>query len=447
MLFEPFAIHGVEFKNRLVRSSIGGRTSFYDGRVSPAWARFEKRFAQAGVAALISATISVDERRWSPLEYPKITHDRCIAPLREGVRAVQALGCRYIMQIGDPGSHTQMSLFSEREDSKTASNGFDLVFGYGNRNLEMSADEIAQVVRNFAAGARRSREAGCDGVEIAAHKGYLIQQFLNPATNRRTDDYGGSVEKRFQLLREIVAAVRSAVGTDYLIGVRLAAEDHNALPVNVRWPPVFPLRHFFYGNGLAETLYYGRELAKLGVDYLHITRGFGFPNPFESPGRWPVDEFRLYANGTRHLSLKAQVRAICLNTLPRPLAAAIFGLGWRIDANATANADAAAVFKAGVGLPVIGNGGFSRRSQIDDALTAGKCDLVAMARPLLADPELVARFAAGFEASERPCTHCNRCSVGTAILPLGCYDRSRFASQDEMETQILWWSGGPEEGA
>ena len=79
MLFEPFAIRGVEFKYRIVRSSIGGRTSFYDGQVSPAWARFEKRFAEAGVSALISATVSVDERRWSPLEYPKISHDRFIA--------------------------------------------------------------------------------------------------------------------------------------------------------------------------------------------------------------------------------------------------------------------------------------------------------------------------------------------------------------------------------
>lgn len=443
MLFEPFEIHGVEFKNRLVRSSIGGRTSFYDGRVSPAWARFEKRFAEAGVAALISPTITVDERRWSPLEYPKISHDRFIAPLRNGIRAVQALGCRYIVQIGDAGSHTQMGLFPQSEDHKTASAGFDLVFGYGNRTLAMSADEIAQVVRNFAAGAARARAAGADGVEIAAHKGYLIQQFLNPATNRRRDAYGGSLENRFRLLHEIVEAVRRAVGEDYLLGVRLAAEDRNSLPVNVRWPPVWPPRHFFRGNGFVETLFFGRELAQLGVDYLHITRGFGFPNPFESPGRWPVDEFRLYANATRHLSAKAQARAVLLNALPRPLAAAIFGLGWRFDAES--NADAAARFKAEVGLPVIGNGGFSRRSQIESALSAGKCDLVAMARPLLADPTLVRRFAEGVEGSERPCTHCNRCSVGTAIWPLGCYDRSRFASQDEMEQQVLWWSGGPEE--
>ena len=67
MLFDPLAIRGVEFKNRLLRSSLGGRTSYYDGRVSPAWARFEKRFAERGVGGMVSATVSVDERRWSPL--------------------------------------------------------------------------------------------------------------------------------------------------------------------------------------------------------------------------------------------------------------------------------------------------------------------------------------------------------------------------------------------
>ncbi|MEK7268216.1 MAG: hypothetical protein AAB093_02330, partial [Nitrospirota bacterium] len=72
-----------------------------------------------------------------------------------------------------------------------------------------------------------------------------------------------SVDKRFQFLREIVQAVRQTVGHDFLFGIRLSAVDFNYLPVNFRWPVVFPLRHYFMGNGLKETLYYGQELAKL----------------------------------------------------------------------------------------------------------------------------------------------------------------------------------------
>lgn len=443
MIFEPFTIKNVTFKNRILRSSIGGKTCYYDGTVNPAWKRFEKRFAEHGVAGIISATITVDERRWSPLEYPKLSQDRFVKPIREAVQAVQALGCRYIIQLGDGGYHTQTSLLPQIEDSKSASSGFDLVFGYGNHSTAMTTEEILQTVKNFADGARRVREAGCDGLEITASKGYLIHQFLNPATNRRRDAYGGSVDKRFQFLREIVQAVRQMVGNDFLFGIRLSAVDFNYLPVNVRWPVVLPLRHYFIGNGLKETLYYGQELEKLGVDYLHISSGFGFINPTESPGAWPVDEFRLYANATRHLSAKANIRAMLLNALPRTIVRGIFGRGWGYKP--AVNTDYARAFKKVVGIPVIANGGFQRKHTIEEALGTGTCDLVSMARPLLANPNLLRLFQQGLDEPSNPCTFCNRCSVATAVLPLGCYDRSRFPSQDAMEAQIMWWSGGPED--
>ena len=441
MIFEPFKLKGIEFKNRVIRSSMGGKMSYYDGSVSPAWAHFETRFAEAGVAAIISATISVDDKRYAPLQYPKISGDRFIAPIRAGIDAVHAHDCRYIMQIGDGGYHAQMSLFAKPEDSKTSSSLFDLVFGYTNKTTAMTVEEIGQVVQNFAAAARRAREAGCDGIEIAAHKGYLIHQFLNPGINRRTDAYGGSVEKRFALLREIIEAVRREVGHDYLVGVRMSAVDNNYLPVNLRLPVVFPLRHYLFGNTLTETLDYGRELKKLGVDYLHITSGFGFIHPGESPGSWPVDQFRLYANATRHLSGKAMARAIALNVLPRPIAAAFFGMGWKFKP--APNLDYAQKFKQATGLPVIANGGFQKRSELEAALSSEKCDLIGMARPLLANPDLLEMYRKGVEMPERPCTHCNRCSAGTAVLPLGCFEPKRFQSEAEMAEQVMWWSGGP----
>jgi hypothetical protein len=175
MIFEPFTIKNVTFKNRILRSSIGGRTSYYDGTVTPAWKNFEKRFAEGGVAGIISATIGINKRRLSPLEYPAISDDKFIKPFRDGVRAVQNLGCRYIVQIGDPGGHTHTSLFSEAADGKSASSGVDLVYGYRNRMTPMSVEEIEQEVQNFAEAARRVREAECDGVEITASKGYVVR--------------------------------------------------------------------------------------------------------------------------------------------------------------------------------------------------------------------------------------------------------------------------------
>jgi 2,4-dienoyl-CoA reductase (NADPH2) len=434
MLFEPFKINGVQFGNRVLRSSIGGRTSYYDGAVSPAFTAFERRFAEAGVGGIISATISVNRRRMSPLQYPALHDDRYIGPLRETVRAVQALGSRYIMQIGDPGGHTHTGLLPEEEDARSASSGFDFLYGYRNKTIAMTEKEIETAIEDFASAARRVRETGSDGVEITASKGYIIHQFLNPATNRRTDAYGGSAEKRFHFLERIIRAAREQVGRDFLLGVRLSAQDYNYLPLNLRFPVVFPLRHYFMGNTLKETLPYAKKLEALGVDYLHIDSGFGFPNPKGNTGTYPQTGFKLFVNATRHLSFKAGARAFVVNMTPPFLARALFGLGWVFKP--AANADFAAAFKREVGIPIIANGGFQARSVIDAALKGNKCDMVAIARPLLANPDLLAQLKLRDEPL-KPCSFCSECCTRTAVLPLGCYDIRRFKSQEEMTEQIV----------
>lgn len=121
MIFEPFQLKNLQFKHRILRSSIGGRTSFYDGTVTSAFKNFEKRFAQHDLAGIISATISVNDKRTSPLEYPKLSDDRFIKPLAAAIKAVQQYDCRYIVQIGDTGGHTHTSLFPQQEDSQSSS--------------------------------------------------------------------------------------------------------------------------------------------------------------------------------------------------------------------------------------------------------------------------------------------------------------------------------------
>ncbi|MEW6155213.1 MAG: NADH:flavin oxidoreductase [Actinomycetota bacterium] len=442
MIFEPFTIKGVEFKNRVVRSSIGGRTAYYDGTVSNAWKNFEHRFAENGVAAIVSATLNVNQRRWSPIEYPQISADKFIKPLSEGIAAVQRHGCRYIIQIGDGGSHVQTSLFSQKEDGYGPSPGFDLFFGYRTWRTQMSVADIEQSVAEFGQAARRVRETGADGLELTISKGYLIHQFLNPAINRRRDRYGGSVEKRFQFLREVMGEVRRQVGPDYLVGVRISAKDTNWLPLNLRWPVGWKVRQFVHGNPIGTYLTYARWLKDLGTDYIHVSNGYGFINPGETPGDFPLEELKMFANSTRHLSGKAAVRATVLNALPDALTMKIMGTGWGNPV--AANLPDARRFREEVGLPVIANGGFQDRSVIEGALTSGGCDMVSMARPLLANPDLLALFQDGRESPDRPCTFCNRCAIRTTLFPLGCYDPTRFTSYDEMEAQILDWSARPD---
>jgi 2,4-dienoyl-CoA reductase (NADPH2) len=438
MFDETFEINGVKFKNRLIRSSIGGRTAYYDGTINDSWLTFERRFAEGGVAAIISATLTVDDSRWSPLEYPSLADGKYVGPLAEKVRRIrEGFDCRYIIQIGDPGYHTQTSLVPEDADRLSASSGFDLLYGYTNRHLPMSVEQIKKTVGNFADAAQRVREIGCDGLEITASKGYLLQQFLNPATNRRKDEYGGPLENRARLLREVVQAVRDRIGNrdGFVLGVRLSAHDYSLRP----WPALLRLgprlfpAAFIPDNKLDHMLEVGGWLKTLGVQYLHISNGFGFINPVENPGRFPTHEARSFFNSNRHLSRKAAARASLLNSLSlfpgKFLLDRLLNIGWRQPhpphdpQNMVTNLEDAQAFKKRVGLPVIVNGGFQKLDQIEAALRT--CDFVSMARPLLANPDLPKLFKAGRKPIA-PCTFCNRCAVLTTIVPLGCYDVERF---------------------
>jgi 2,4-dienoyl-CoA reductase (NADPH2) len=438
MIFEPFTIKNVTFKNRILRSSVGGRTANYDGTVTDVWKNFEKRFADGGVGGIISTTLNINKYRESPMEYPPIAEDKYVKPLKKYIKQIKATGCKYIIQIGDPGYATQTSLFPQIQDSRSSSTGFDLIYGYNNKRTMITEEEIQDEIRYFADAAARVRETGADGLEITAAKGYIIHQFLNPGLNRRKDDWGGSVDKRFRLLEEIVKSARQKIGSDFLFGIRLSAVDYNYLPLNLRFPIVLPLKSYFMGNNLKETLYYGKKLKELGVDYLHIVSGFGFISPKVTPGVFPLEAAKIFFNSTRHLSFKAACRATLLNILPRFIAKMLFNIGWKYKQGI--NLEYARKFREEVALPIIANGGFQQKDFIENALKENKCDLVSMARELIANPNLVREFEAGKNEPDVPCTLCNRCAGRTATSPLGCYEPARFSSIEEMQEQIMAWN-------
>lgn len=451
VIFKPLPINKVVFNNRIVRSSVGGRTCNYDGTVTDVWKNFEKRFADNGVGGIISTTFHVNKDRLSPLQYPSIADDKYVPYLKKYIPLIQqrdTRDCKYIVQIGDPGYTTYSSLFPEDRDAVSSSGGFEGAFGYNNTRREMSVQEIQTSIAEFVAAAGRVRETGADGVEITATKGYLIHQFLNPGINRRSDNWGGDAQRRFHFLQRIVEGVRKEVGPHYLLGIRLSAADFNYNPVLLalfRFPWPFLSRELRLGNELPQMLAYGRALSDLKVNYLHIVSGYGFPNPRDVPGKFPFDEIRMFFDSVRHLSLKAAVRAAAVHFPPDFLMRWLLNLGWQFEPGI--NLEFAREFKRAVGLPVIVNGGFQDRALIESALAESQpghldgCDLVSMARPLIANCDLVQQFRRGVDVPDRACTHCNKCIGRTTTSPLGCYDISRFGgSQQKMVDEILKWN-------
>ena len=443
-IFDVHTIGNVVFKNRLLRSSVGGRTCNYDGTLTDVWKNFERRFAEGGVGGIVSTTFAVDRDRVSPLQYPSLADDRNMRLLERFLPQIKLDGCRYIVQIGDPGYATQTSLFNEPQDALSSSDGWDVTFGYSNRRVAMDGRHIEQTIRDFGAAARRAKNAGADGVEITAAKGYLIHQFLSPAINRRDDRWGLGPDDRFRLLEEIVRQVRGAVGRDFLVGVRMAHDDFATLP----W--LFSLLRSprAAGNDAAQMQEYARSVRELGVDYLHICGGYGFPNPFDIPGRFPTAEIRMHFNATRHLGTKAWWRALVFNLVPLWLLDRLLNIGWRVNPGINlAGAIGIHQHLADRPIPIIVNGGFERRDDVERALDAGMT-MVSMARALIANRYLPNDLRDGQAPRARPCTYCSRCVGRTATSPLGCYDLSRFPaatplqSQRMMQDQIMEWNRG-----
>ena len=429
-IFDEITINKVTFKNRLLRSSVGGRMSNYDGTVTDVWKNFESRFAAGGVGAIISTTFNVTAARLAPFQYPSIADARYVPYLRKYIAAIrEPHGCRYIVQIGDPGYVTQTSLFPEAADAKSSSSGFDFAFGYNNLRTEMTDAEVRTTIGEFVDAARRVRDAGADGVEITITKGYLLHQFLNPGLNRRRDQWGGDADGRFRIVGEIVSRVRDAVGADFLVGVRMSYADYNYVPLLflLARDPGRVGRGHWIGNDEEQMLDYAQRLDRLGVDYLHVVSGTGFPSPRDTPGAFPFEELKLFFNSNRHLSFKAAVRSTLCNTVPTKLGSWVGNLGWRRAPGL--NLEGARRIRAAVRRArVIVNGGFQERDGIAQALQG--VDMVSMARALIANPDLPLRYAADESLVAKECSYCNRCIGRTATGPLGCYDEERFDQDD-----------------
>jgi 2,4-dienoyl-CoA reductase-like NADH-dependent reductase (Old Yellow Enzyme family) len=138
----------------------------------------------------------------------------------------------------------------------------------------------------------------------------------------------------------------------------------------------------------------------------------------------------MFFNSTRHLSLKAATRSMLLNTLPNGLARWIMNIGWKYQP--AISLEFAGIFKKEPGMPVIANGGFQEKNFIEGALDSQRCEMVSMARALIANPNLLDVFVAGKNVRDRACSHCNRCVGRTVTSPRGC--------DEDLQDQIMAWN-------
>lgn len=370
-LLAPGSIGSLALRNRVVMAPMGDSLAEADGSISPAQLAYFEARARGGAALLVVGSVAVaypdgcvDARQVAASD------DRYLPGLRALADRVHAHGAcvaaqltyngalaRYDIARGHPMLVPAIPKRSRPDElsmmvTEAEIAGFMAPHASPTARVEYQVatdDDLAHVVDRFADATDRCRRAGIDGVELHAGHGYLIDEFLSPALNHRTDEWGGSTENRAGLLLEIVRAIRRRVGHDYPVWMRVNALEY----------------HKPDGETFAEQQRVIELAVDAGLDAVHVT---AYANLDVATG--PTDSYAPHRVGDL--------------------------------------ADYAAAVKQVVDVPVITFGRFEP-VEAETVLAEGRADFVAMGRKLLADPDLVNKLAAGTAERIRPCLYQYRC--------------------------------------
>lgn len=264
-LNEPYGLRGLDLPNRAVLAPMTRISAYADGRATERMRDYYRSFAEGGFGLLVTEGIYPDTAHSQGyLDQPGLATDAHAVAWLPVTAAVHEHGGSIIAQLMHAGPQGQGNphVSGLRSASAVRARGEQAGMYRGSGPYEvpeaLNAEEIGEVISSFAAAAVRARDAGFDGVEIHGANGYLVDAFLTDYLNDRTDGYGGSPMARTRLAREIIEAVRAAVGNDFVVGIRIS--QGKVSDATHRW-----------SGGVAEAETVFGALAGTSVDYLHTT--------------------------------------------------------------------------------------------------------------------------------------------------------------------------------
>jgi 2,4-dienoyl-CoA reductase-like NADH-dependent reductase (Old Yellow Enzyme family) len=409
-LFTPINIGKLALSGRLIKTATAETRASDDGFVTPQLIDFYLPMAKGGTPLIITGNIYASLDGKSAPHQVGADNDDKIPGLSQLVAAVHAHGSKMFAQLNHCGRQVVLR-FAGLPEAVSASAVTELVTGTHPRALTLA--EIQRIVERYADAAERCKKAGFDGVQIHAANGYLMSQFLTPYTNRRTDAYGGSLEQRTKMLREVFRAIRSRVGGDFPIIIKMNGSDY------------LPLRP---GLKTYELVEIAAIMEQEGADAIEVSVGHyesGFP----------------MVHGTFFRCLRNMVQG-SMSHLPFfrrwgfrlfwPLLAVLFDLIW--TRREGFNLPYAQQFKQRLSIPVICVGGFLTREAMEAALARGLCDIVSAGRAFIADP-LLYRHLRDNEPGPR-CVDCNACIGHLGAQPADCYHPVVKAQKDAMLARL-----------
>jgi NADPH2 dehydrogenase len=360
-VFSPYEVGGLHLKNRLTMAPLFLGYAGEGGMVSPALLDHYRLMAQSGVALIVVENASVDHPVASGSHRElRADTDECLEGLARLARTIKQEGAVAGLQLNHAGR------FAKVADQPVAPSPVE---AFGRTPRALSVGEMQDIARKFAECAVRAQQAGFDFVEVHGGTGYLLASFISPRTNRRDDDYGGSLANRCRFPQEVVTAVKAAVG-DLPVGYRLLADE---------WMPG--------GLGIEESCRAAQLLESAGVAYLSVQGGmhesYGLPEVIER------------------------------SKVP----------GYMVDL--------AASVKRVVGVPVIAAGRIDSGRLAEAILAEGQADLIGLARVLWADPEWPTKVREGREDEIVRCDcqdACNKLVAAGKAALCACWEREKFLS-------------------
>jgi 2,4-dienoyl-CoA reductase-like NADH-dependent reductase (Old Yellow Enzyme family) len=367
--FAPARLGPLTLKNHIIKAATFEGV-MPRGRVSDELIDFHRTVAAGGVAMTTVAYLAVAPEGRTD-RHCVLLNEESRAGLRRLTDAVHAEGAAVGAQIGHAGPVANAR--SNRAPSLSPSGGFTPM---GTRLRAVGVAEIARITEDYRRAALVATEVGFDSIEVHVGHNYLLSAFLSPKLNRRDDAFGGSVENRARFARQVLRAVRDAVGNKVAVTAKLNMAD--GVPGGLWLEDSLEVATLFEADGV--------------LDALELTGGSSLANPmYLFRGEAPLEEFGATLPGPIRLGFKV-IGHRFLKSYPFEEA---FFLPY------------ARQFLAALSTPLILLGGITRLDTIEAALDEGFA-FVAMARALLREPDLVARLEAG-AATSSLCIHCNKC--------------------------------------
>ena len=399
LLLTPIQIGSHTLRNRIVRSATYEGLATTEGLVTPLYQKLYCRLARLGPAAIVTgfAFVSQEGRSMQPLQASG-ADDRNVAAWRQMNREVHEQGGKIYLQLAHSGRQTH----PDSTQMEVVAPGPKASRYFRSHPRELQEEEIPARAEQFVQAARRAQSADFDGVQIHAAHGYLIHQFLTPAVNHRRDGYGvdskSGIASRF--LGEILQGIRTACGKGFDCWIKVSHGDDLSDGMN--------------GRRFASLLRYlqGQPVDAIEVSYGSMDHAL---NIFR--GGIPLDRIVRYNPRYRLVNpwLAAFWKKVAAPFAALPLKA--FRPCYNLQAARQARESAT--------IPIISVGGFRSGTEMEEALQAGDCDLTALSRPFIAEPDFVQRITADLNY-QALCSNCNQCAVMCDTPhPTLCYTRGR----------------------